>query len=77
MPESDGFYFLQQIKKNPKWSNIPFVYISAFFPQEIIKKTKINDADRFLLKPFIIEDLISIIKDLGLIVDRSHEENVN
>ena len=64
MPKSDGFYFLQQIKKNLKWSKIPFVFISAFFSKEIVKKTRQIGADEFLLKPFIIEDLINFIKSL-------------
>ena len=52
MPEIDGYELFDIIKENPKWNNIPFLFLTAYSPIND-KKTKntINEND-VIIKPY-------------------------
>lgn len=62
MPEMDGYTFIQNIRKNPKTSWIPVIFLSA--------KSQIQDriqglnqgADVYLVKPFEPEELVAQVE---------------
>jgi DNA-binding response OmpR family regulator len=56
----DGGEIAREIKTNPQTKHIPLVLMSAH--NETEKITKSVGADDFLLKPFDIDDLLSIVR---------------
>ncbi len=64
MAEMDGYQFYQAVYTEEAWRDIPFIFLSA--------KSKLRDeaekrglrADRYLNKPFVVEDLLSAIARL-------------
>lgn len=62
MPEMNGYLFCQTLKKNPKTSDIPVIFLSAL--QEGTDKAKafqLGGAD-YLTKPFQVEELLARVK---------------
>jgi putative two-component system response regulator len=52
MPVMDGFRFLRELKKNPGTSDIPFVFYSAVYTDEMDESLAKNlGADAFIVKP--------------------------
>lgn len=56
----DGRHLCKQLKENPLTRGIPVVMISAYpYAEEMCKKA---GADDFLIKPFAVNQLISMLK---------------
>jgi CheY-like chemotaxis protein len=66
MPTMDGMTFLDKVRSNPAWSNIPFVMMSAVSSDERKRATFEHGADAFLAKPFRFEDLNKTLNNLGV-----------
>ena len=62
MPKMDGYEFFKTISKNPKWFNIPFIFLSAKATPEDIQLGKLLGIDDYITKPFREEELLSSIK---------------
>jgi CheY-like chemotaxis protein len=62
MPKMDGYEFFETISKNPKWSNIPFIFLSAKASPEDIQLGKLLGVDDYITKPFQEKELLSSIK---------------
>lgn len=63
MPEIDGYEFLKKISSNPKYSQVPFIFLTALSMPKDIDYAKELGADEFLVKPIEEEDLIRIIHE--------------
>jgi len=61
MPELDGYDFFKKISENPKWTFIPFIFLSARASPDDVRFGKMLGADDYLTKPFQEEDLLAII----------------
>ena len=59
MPEMDGFEVLERLQRNPKFSQIPVIVITA--KDELSEKLKAFElgADDYLVKPFQPEELVA------------------
>lgn len=62
MPEMDGYGVLQELSKDPKTQQIPFIFLSAKTEHKDIRKGMDLGADDYLTKPFEEEELISAIE---------------
>lgn len=62
MPEMDGYGVLQELAKDPKTQQIPFIFLSAKTEHKDIRKGMDLGADDYLTKPFEEEELISAIE---------------
>jgi len=62
MPETNGYEFFEKISANPKWSTIPFLFLTAKSSAEDIRYGKSLGVDDYITKPFNNKDLISAIK---------------
>lgn len=62
MPQMDGYELLEQLNKNPKTSNIPFIFLTAKVESKDLRKGMILGADDYLFKPFKIDDLLNAIE---------------
>jgi CheY-like chemotaxis protein len=61
MPRINGFEFLQEIKANSKYKDIPIVVVSALTDQDTVKKTMDLGATNFIKKPVDIQNLLETV----------------
>ena len=64
MPDGDGFWLCNEIKKNEKYSHIPFVLLTARGEAQSQSESYRLGADGFLAKPFEVETLMELIRSL-------------
>lgn len=62
MPELDGYGVLHILNKDPKTSNIPFIFLTARTEKEDFRKGMSLGADDYLTKPFEEADLLDAIE---------------
>jgi signal transduction histidine kinase len=58
MPYMDGFGFLQEVRKEDGWVNIPFIFLTARGEKPDKHQGALLGADVYLTKPFDAEDLL-------------------
>ena len=64
MPKRDGFYVLEELKKNPKWKLIPVIVLSNLGEDTAIKRAMGMGADDYFVKSqHPIEEVIEKAKD--------------
>jgi two-component system sensor histidine kinase/response regulator len=62
MPGMDGFTFCEQVRANPKWSQIPFIFLTARDQRNDLRHGMDLGADDYLMKPLEPEELLSAIR---------------
>lgn len=62
MPELDGYGVLYVINKNPKTSNIPFIFLTAKSEKDDFRKGMNMGADDYLTKPFDDTQLLAAVE---------------
>jgi signal transduction histidine kinase len=62
MPEMDGYDLFDKFLENPKWVNIPFVFLTAKSNIEEIHYGKRLGVDDYIAKPFKEEELLATIE---------------
>lgn len=64
MPKRDGFYVLEEVKKNPKWKLIPIIVLSNLGGDAEIKRALEMGADDYFVKSqHPIEEVIEKVKE--------------
>ena len=64
MPKKDGFYVLEEVKKNPEWKLIPVLVLSNLGGDAEIKKALAMGADDYFVKSqHPIEEVIEKVKE--------------
>ena len=78
MPRMNGYQLYEQLRQNPHWALIPFVFISARGLDSDVRYGKTLGVDDYLVKPFKLEDLLAVVagrlrraQDLAQAVARS------
>ncbi|WP_420641419.1 response regulator [Candidatus Leptofilum sp.] len=61
MPQMGGYEFLNHVRANPDWIQIPFIFVTAKGEEPDIRKGRLSDADLYITKPFVIAELLSLI----------------
>lgn len=56
---TNGLEILNQIRKNPKMDRLKIIMTSG---QDYSEQSKLSGADSFLMKPYMPEELISLLK---------------
>ncbi|MDD5432125.1 MAG: response regulator [Candidatus Omnitrophica bacterium] len=64
LPKKDGFQVCEQLKKDPKYANIPVIMLTAKEQEEDIKLAKKVGANAYISKPFEIGLLFYNITNL-------------
>ncbi len=73
MPNMDGYAFCRKVKANPRLRTIPFIFYTATYVEPADESLALSlGADRFLVKPVEIPQLLVIVADL-LGAARRHE----
>lgn len=62
MPIMNGYDFYKHIIENPKWSHIPFIFLTAKSDPEDIRFGKMLGVDDYITKPFNEDDLLASIR---------------
>ncbi len=62
MPVMNGYDFYKVIIENPKWSHIPFIFLTAKSDPEDIRFGKMLGVDDYITKPFNEDDLLASIR---------------
>ena len=62
MPVMNGFTFLEKVKSNNKFADIPVVIASSFDDEDIARDCLAFGASGFISKPYNMEQIISQIK---------------
>lgn len=62
MPHMDGFKFLEEVRKEDRWINIPFIFLTAKGEKTDRYKGSMLGADEYLTKPFDAEDLLVAVR---------------
>ena len=62
MPEMDGIEFFQQVRQNPDWLSIPFVFLTARGTKGEILEGKGLGAEDYLVKPIESDELLTIVQ---------------
>lgn len=64
MPKKDGFFVLEEIKKNPEWKLIPVIVLSNLGEDTTIKRALEMGADDYFVKSqHPIQEVIEKVKD--------------
>lgn len=58
MPDVDGFQLLENLRNEPSWNCIPFLFLTAFNSPNSIRISKELGADDYIVKPFQADDLV-------------------
>ena len=61
MPQMGGYEFLNHVRANPDWIQIPFIFVTAKGEEPDIRKGRLSDADLYITKPFVISELLTLI----------------
>ncbi|MEN9309513.1 MAG: hypothetical protein RL173_3445 [Fibrobacterota bacterium] len=63
MPRLDGMGFLDAVKKDPRWKDIPVIVVSSIAQKERMIRAIQEGAKQYLTKPFTSEQLLTKIVD--------------
>jgi len=76
LPDKDGFETSKIIKKNPKTTNIPIIFITGIDPYQELKEKGFNlGAVDYLIKPFKNDELLRLLKLYFRFIKHEKETN--
>ena len=75
MPEQDGYQFHLEVKQNPDWCNIPFLFLTALNSDEEKRMGMASGCDDYLTKPFDPDDLVAVVR--GKLTLARHREKMS
>lgn len=61
MPEMDGRALLDELKNNPAFADIAFIFVTAMGERSDIRRGMASGADDYLTKPFSVEELVAAV----------------
>lgn len=61
MPEMDGFEFLKQVRQNPEWIQIPFIFLTAKGERHDIHRGLSSGAEIYITKPYDSDELLQLV----------------
>ena len=78
LPRMDGFQLCREVKNNPAYNKIPFIFYSAAYTEQKDREFGLNlGADRFIVKPTDPVEFISIIRGILDTYPQEHIEEPN
>lgn len=64
MPVMNGFDLFQKVRENPKWKNLPIVFMSALDDYNAKKFARELGASGYIEKPYTAEDLQHAMEEM-------------
>jgi len=62
MPEMDGYELYERVHSDPRWVQVPFIFLTAKTDQADIRRGKEMGADDYITKPFDPQDLVAAVR---------------
>jgi CheY-like chemotaxis protein len=62
MPRMDGYELLREVRKNPAWLQIPFIFLTAKGERGDIVRGRTSGAEEYVTKPYDANELFAVIK---------------
>jgi two-component system, sensor histidine kinase and response regulator len=62
MPQMDGVQFLREVRKDQRWVQVPFIFLTARGEKADIHQGKRLGVDDYIVKPFDTDDLLIAIE---------------
>ncbi|MDT8304473.1 MAG: response regulator [Anaerolineae bacterium] len=60
MPVMGGYEFLRQVRANPAWLQIPFIFLTAKGEREDIHRGRRSGVEEYITKPYDIDELVDL-----------------
>lgn len=64
MPDEDGYWLLEQVRRQPQWQHLPVVALSAMAMDEEVEMGKLSGFNDYLTKPFDFQVLVKTLNQL-------------
>jgi two-component system, sensor histidine kinase and response regulator len=61
MPKMDGYQFLERVRQNPTWLQIPFIFLTAKGERQDIHRGRRSGAEQYITKPYDSDKLLELI----------------
>jgi two-component system, sensor histidine kinase and response regulator len=61
MPHMDGYQFLERVRQNPAWLQIPFIFLTARGERQDIHRGRRSGAEQYITKPYDSDSLLDLI----------------
>ncbi len=61
MPEMGGYEFLQKVRQNPDWVQIPFIFLTAKGERDDIHRGRRSGAEEYITKPYDSDELLDLV----------------
>jgi CheY-like chemotaxis protein len=61
MPQMDGYQFLEKVRQNPAWLQIPFIFLTAKGERQDIHRGRRSGAEQYVTKPYDSDRLLELI----------------
>jgi two-component system, sensor histidine kinase and response regulator len=62
MPEMDGYELLEELRRQPNWAAVPFIFLTAKRQRADIRAGKQLGADDYLVKSVDLDDLLVVVR---------------
>jgi two-component SAPR family response regulator len=62
MPQMDGLEFCRRVRENPRFAQVPFIFLSAMAERRDIREGMNVGADDYLTKPFQSDELLDALE---------------
>ena len=62
LPGKSGYDLHRELRRNPEWYDIPFVFLTALSHPEDIARGKMSGCDDYVTKPFNPEELVAVVR---------------
>lgn len=76
MPGINGFEFREQVMKDPRWRNIPFVFLTSFTDNELILQGLDMQAADYIAKDIPVTVLVSKLNNILANIREQHEKSI-
>jgi len=64
MPKMDGYEMLEALRADATTAMIPFIFLTAKAQKTDILRGAVSGADRYLTKPFTLEELVKNVTEI-------------
>ncbi|RMG91755.1 MAG: response regulator, partial [Chloroflexi bacterium] len=61
MPHMDGYTFLREVRQNPRWVQIPFIFLTAKGDHRDIIRGRLSGVEEYITKPYDSDELIGLV----------------
>jgi signal transduction histidine kinase len=61
MPQMDGYEFLRQVRQNPEWFHIPFIFLTARGERHDLHEGFLQGVEEYVTKPYDSDELLGLV----------------